>query len=191
MGKKNLDRGIIFPTKFVITLLTVTPIWLIFAVLFFLCIAIHPLGRKYFEGTAYNISISSEYGDAALIAVVLITAGIIQRQGAPIFLEHYQLAIVLVSIVIGILDHTVAAGWPKKPQTKMDTYHNLVVVPLLVYLVLFTGLWVNLANGTALERVATITLGVIYLVTFLIDLKTGRIEQSKYLREHSGTPTIV
>lgn len=169
-----------------ITLLAVTPIWFIFAVLFFLCIGILPIGRRYFEGFPYNISIASAYGDVALIICVSISATILQRQGAPVWLYNYEIPAALLSIVIGIIDGVVIAGGPRR-NTTMDNYHNFFIVPLLVYLVIFIGIPIIIEHATLLEWLSFCLLIFIWVKLMVYDFFEGRLQQCKYLKSHQVT----
>lgn len=163
-------------------LLAVMPIWFTFAVVFFLCIGILPLGRRYFEGFPYNIALSSAYGDVALIVCVMIGTTVLQRAGAPEWLHRYQLAIGVVSVGVGIFDATVIAGGFRK-NTVIDNYHNVVVVPLLLYLVLFTELPIVFDRGKLAEFSGFLICGGIWVATLVYDWTEGRLQQTKWLQE--------
>ncbi|MBI3305285.1 hypothetical protein HYZ80_03125 [Candidatus Parcubacteria bacterium] len=164
-----------------LNLLAAMPIWLTFAVLFFLCIGILPLGRRYFEGFPYNIALSNAYGDVALIVCVMIGVTVLQREGAPEWLRRNQLAIGWASVAVGVLDATVIASGIWR-NTLTDTYHNLVVVSLLVYLVPLTALPVVFVSGAFYERAAFLFFGLVFAATFAYDWRTGRLQQTKWLR---------
>ena len=174
------------------TLLTIAPIWVTIVSLWILCILVLPIGRKYYEGFPYNISTASAYGDVALIFCVMISAVILHRQEAPRWLASnaYQIGFLVICVIGGPLYHTlirVISSW--EPQTEMDTYHNVFIVPLLVYSMI-TAAPLNLSVGTSLERYGTILLGGIWIVSMIIDYKTGRLQQTEWLKKH-GPVTLV
>lgn len=173
-----------------LNLLAAMPIWFTFAVLFFLCIGILPLGRRYFERFPYNIALSSAYGIVALIVCVMIGVTVLQRAGAPEWLYRYQFVSALLSIGMGIFSLTVIAGGIKR-NTVMDTYHNLVVVPILVYLVLFTAVPLIVTNGSTNEKLALILFeGFVFGMTFIYDFFDGRLRQTKWLRERGRVTQV-
>lgn len=169
-----------------LTLLTLTPVWLSFSILFFLCIGILPVGRMFFEGMPYNIALSSAYGDVALIACVMIGIGVLQREGVPTWLSQLQLPISAVSIGAAIFDAMVIAGGVRR-NTVMDNYHNFVVVALLVYLVPFTSLPLVWADGTRAEKYGAVILCLVFALTLVYDIVTGRVHQLEWLRNNSVT----
>lgn len=171
-----------------ITILTVTPAWFLFSVLFFLAIGILPIGRKKLEGFPYNISMASAYGDVALIAIILLAQEVLKREGGPQWMNsRYQMFAAAMCIFIGIFGHgSVVLGSEQWGET-MDTYHNIFIVPLLVYFTLFVSLPVVITKGGVLESAAMFLLGAVWFITFFFDLREGRLQQRKYLEAHPVT----
>jgi hypothetical protein len=62
----------------------------------------------------------------------------------------------------------------------MDTYHNLFIVPLLIFL-LATMLPVTFYYGTWFEVSSTVFFGVLWLVLMLFDWRTGRLDQPEWM----------
>src|SRR5258708_24949568 len=85
---------------------TTYPWWVVFAVLYFLVIGILPIIRRIFEGQTYNNCLSSEYGDVALILVIMIGVDVLRRTehvdgfvGTINFHNIIGFAVVVVGIV--------------------------------------------------------------------------------------------
>jgi hypothetical protein len=160
-------------------------LWLTFAVLYFFCIGILHIGRWAFEGHAYNTSFASEYGDIALITVVLIGVTVLRFQSHITgVLENLDFQVILagVCLIAGL-----ASNYYLNAKEVMDIYHNMVVFPLLAYLVL-TTVPVIFKYGTTLEKTAIVVLIVIWALLGVIDIATGRLGQRNWLHNHGGWP---
>jgi hypothetical protein len=166
-------------------LLSASPLWLTFAVLYFLCIGVLHIGRWVFEGRAYNTSFTSEYGDVALITVVLIGMTVMKNQP-------------MVSGVWGVLDFQVtlagmcliaglASNYYLNAKEVMDIYHNMFVLPLLAYLILST-VPIVFKYGTTRDKKAVVAFIVIWAAFGLYDIATGRLDQRTWLHNHGGWP---
>lgn len=171
-----------------IAFLTAVPAWFVFAVFFFLCIGVLPIGRKKFEGFPYNISMASAYGDVALIVIVLIAQEILKREGVPQWMSpKYQVITAIACIAVGVIDHGVAVVTSGSWGEVVDAYHNLFIVPLIVYSVLVIAFPVILSRGSFLESLVAVLPGLIWAKTFIFDWKEGRLQQRKYLKSHQVT----
>ena len=167
--------------------LSVCPIWAVAIVLDFLCIDILYIGREAFEGFPYNISKSSQLGDRALIGCALISATILQgRVALPWWLgsELFQILIAVASILTGILWQVfVLLKTNNRSVTKMDTYHNVFIAPLFMYL-LVTGLPVIYIYGSIHEKGLTGLFILLWIELVAYDAKNGRLDQCDWLRRN-------
>src|SRR3989344_5673004 len=171
-----------------ISFLTSFPEWQIFAILFFLCIGVLPIGRLLIEGRSYNISYASAYGDIALILMALIAKEILYQHPAPEWLSShlYQRVAFWICVFAGIVSDAVAVKTGRGWGTLMDFYHNIVVVPLLLYM-LATAIPLIFTQGTWSDRGYTFLLAGIWIWTFIADALTGRLQQPEYLETHQIT----
>jgi hypothetical protein len=167
-------------------ILKASPLWLMFAVLYVLCIAILHIGRWAFEGHAYNTSFASEYGDIALITIILIGATVLKGQssvsGVLGFLV-FQGTVAGMCLIAGLY-----SNYFLNAKEVMDIYHNMIVLPLLAYLLL-TTVPVIFKYGTPLEKTAVVILIVIWALLGYYDIATGRLDQRTWLHNHGGWPT--
>jgi len=171
-----------------ISFLTSFPEWQVFAILFFLFIGILPIGRLLIEGRSYNISYASAYGDIALILMALIAKEILYQHPAPEWLSShsYQEVTFWICVCIGVACYVTAVktghGW----GTFMDFYHDIFIVPLLIYM-LITAIPLIFTQGTWSDRGYTFLLAGIWIWTFIADAFTGRLRQPEYLKTHQIT----
>lgn len=170
-------------------LLAQSPIWLTFAIIYFLTIGILPIGRAYFEKLPYNNAFSSEYGDIALVLIICIGATIIQRKD---FVPMVRMESGLFNAIfagIGILTGVIWQGVvsvtnaENRKTTEMDFYHNTFVAALLVYLLGMT-LPVIICYGTFMELITAAGLSAIWVLLVIYDHETGRADQSRWLEKH-------
>jgi hypothetical protein len=170
------------------TILGIVPIWLAAFVLDFFIVDILFLGREHYEGFAYNISRSSQYGDRALIACILIGATVLQRGVAiPAALNSgiFNWISLGLAFAVGVVWVTLVVagnGW-KFVGTVMDTYHNFFIVPVLLYL-LTTMIPLTFCCGSAIEKIATILLLALWTFLVWLDSKHGRLQQCKWLEDN-------
>ncbi len=111
--------------------LTAYPLWITVPILYFLTVGILLPIRRVFEGRAYNHSFASEYGDLALIMVIMIGAGILER------MNHVNaiMATTGFHMIIGLAAISIGLYWASREQwgPAGDMFHNLVSVPILIY----------------------------------------------------------
>jgi hypothetical protein len=173
--------------KGVYLVLAMAPLWITAMVLVIFCIGILYPGRKWFEGMAYNVAFSSNYGDMALIGVPLIGIWILQTGGnVPMFANSscYQSACAIIAVAVGIACHLACtADLKKKGRTVMvmDSYHNLVVIPLLVYLILFINIPIMIASGSFFQWLSEAVLVFIWTLLVFVDFKMDRLDQQMWL----------
>ncbi len=164
------------------------PQWLILLVLAFLWIGILPLGRNIFEGKPYNISMASAYGDLAIIAGVLISADIANRNPQAMLRAMdvwEELFWALALLAAGFVWNKFTAG--PKGQTKMDAYHNMFILPGILWLAGLHSVPIIRRFGSQMEQDGAIFCALVWLATFLYDAKTGRLNQTKWLKETAKT----
>ncbi len=166
--------------------LKITSHWLIFFLLDFFCIEIIAIGREFFEGLYYNVALSSQIGDRALIAYILIASDVLQkRQIRSSWMQSkiFHIICAMISIGVGITIEGRGVIQSGKVGEIMDAYHGLVVMSLFLYFILTTTP-VIFVYGTKAQKVAAFFLLLAWLGTFAIDLFTGRLPQREWLQQH-------
>ncbi|MCX6752215.1 MAG: hypothetical protein NTZ87_01810 [Candidatus Nomurabacteria bacterium] len=157
-------------------ILSVLPIWATAFILYMMTMGVIFILRDRYEGLFYNTSYSAMIGDGALLVVVLMAAGILQRGETliPTLLQsgrnHYVVAVWGFSF--GVLCWWLSSD----PKQWADIWHNLVIVPLLFYLGIIL-LPVIFKNGTRAEVVATLFFIVIWIALVGYDKVTQRLNQ--------------
>ncbi len=161
-------------------LLSITPLWVTCGILYFIFIGVLHIGREHFEGFAYNVAWSSQFGDFALIMIILISSSILQKNDAYGWYSQwtFQISCALCSLTIGIIVNLLLLP----AEEVMDRYHNFIVVPGLIFL-LTTTLPVTFTKGSVLEIASSISLYLFWLALVIADNVTGRINQKKWLAE--------
>jgi hypothetical protein len=165
----------------------VSPGWFAFILYFVTSLIFFP-GRKVLERVAYNHSLSGKYGDLALSLALMIPAQILQQQAPRGWLADPSLhmVVLVILLVIGlILWNEDLANRTKKSRTTpfMEQYHNVFVVPLFLYLLLF-GFVLSLHQGTSPELALFFAYLVIWFGLFLFDASDGRLDQQQYRRRY-------
>ena len=158
-------------------LLMVLPIWMTALIMYMLTQGMLFVLRDYCEGVYYNTSYSAVLGDGALVCIVLMAAGILQR-GAPLYEWLGNGYCHFLAISAGM---SFGVGWYILDQPKQwgDRYHHLVVASLLTYLGI-TLVPVIFKNGTDSEWIAVIGLVLIWVVSVVYDSTTKRLDQRNY-----------
>lgn len=159
--------------------------WLLGVVLYATIMILVLLGRKIFEGRAYNVAYSSWLGGATLIGCMSIAGRALHRPDVvlPAWLASstYHVTIAEISIMIGIFMGALAiyqTTW--RESQVVDLAFNFLMAPAFIY-GLVTLLPVTCFQGTPFEKTATVVLIVAYLVTAIIDIRTGRLHQHEWL----------
>lgn len=163
-----------------------TSYWLTFLLLDFFCVEIIPLGRDFFEGLYYNVSLSSQIGDRALIMYILIASNVLKkRQIRSSRNQRKDFHIISAIFSAGVGFTLVAQGMLQSGKIGefMDTYHGLVVIPFLLYFILTTTP-IIFVYGTRAQKIAAFFLLLAWLAAFAIDLFTGRLNQREWLQQH-------
>ena len=162
------------------------PIWAIALALYFLVIGILFIIRDLREGLPYNISVASQQGDLVLIGIILIGAEIIKRQTVSMLWMgdfNFQLILLAVSVFFGTFYQWVVVSKNKEWGTAADAFHNLFIVPLLVFM-LGATVPVILLCGTKLEWNFAIFFLVIWFATLVFDWFYGRLQQKKWIGDN-------
>lgn len=165
-------------------LLTLYPAFQTITVLGLISIGAMFFIRDFFEGLAYNTSRCALWGGVAVLAVIGMGISILNNSPfIPPFLSGatFHFLTGLISIVIAIINvRTVLAKARGKEETIMDTYHNWVLLPGYIYLML-TVIPLILVCGNGWSHVSLILLAVVYVKTLVHDIQTGRLNQPKFL----------
>jgi hypothetical protein len=152
-----------------------------FFALFFFCVGILHLGRWKYENLPYNISMASEIGDVALICAIMVATRILQRsEGVWASMETWKFLwhSVLGSVSFGLIYGLISIN--PRGNTKMDTFHNRFIAPLL-FLLLWSSLPVVVRHGTKEDQWAFSAFFCIWLGFLVYDAVTGRLNQPKWM----------
>lgn len=154
-------------------------------VLAFLSVGVLYIGRKRFEGMPYNVALSSEIGDIALVCAILAAATAHKgRVGSTVYaFDHYSFHLMALAIAVffGPVVQVALLAYSRKLETLMDVYHNVFVVPLLIYLIMVT-LPLVLYIGTQLDIAFYVSMCMLWLALLLLDARAGRLDQRAYLK---------
>ena len=155
------------------------PIWATALILYVVTLGVLFVLRDRCEGLFYNTSYSAMIGDGALLVVVLMAAGILQRGGIllPEWIKREQffhVAAAAIGICLGVIWLTL-----DKPKQWGDRYHHAVIAPLLCYLGI-TLVPVIYLNGTLAEWNSMIGLVLVWIVLVIYDARTHRLDQRRY-----------
>ncbi len=164
----------------VYSILSVTPIWALFGILFALTFGAIFVGRHIFEGVPYQVSYSAQVGDAALLMAVLIAATILQRGNAVIPAWAPRLSVVIAGIALFIGIVVCVSTLTSRGGKLMDIYHDVVIAPIVMYFAI-TLLPVIYQNGTALEQGATWFAIAFWMICVIYDVHDDRMNQRRLL----------
>jgi hypothetical protein len=159
-------------------ILAALPIWATAMLLYIITMGVLFVLRDRSEGFFYNTSYSAMLGDAGLLAVVLMAAGVLQRGGQPpSWLQDggYQAFAGLAGLVFGVV--WLVLDFPRQWG---DRYHHMVIAPLLCYLGI-TLLPVIFKNGTKTEIASTISMIALFAGLVVYDARTKRLDQRRYI----------
>lgn len=166
------------------------PTWAIATGLYFICIGILFILRDWYEKLPYNISVASQQGDLALIGYILIGAEVLKRQTQlPNWTTSFIFdlpAVAMSIIIVGMFYHYGIISKQHEKQTVADIYHNIIIVPLLIALIvlMLPIIWLY---GTIFEKTFSTCCLLIWPTTIYFDRKQGRLQQTKWLLE-KGLP---
>lgn len=171
-------------------LLYVLPIWATLAILILIVQLVILVGRHAFEKIPYQVAYSAIVGEGLCFpAMILIIAGILKRGGAyiplwlniPQWLEGSTIGhgwLVVTCLIFGVVIcwFTLDLRWGHV----MDIYHDIVVLPLVLYSAV-TLLPVVFYSGTMVEWRAVLGLILLWVASFAFDVKYDRINQRRLL----------
>ena len=136
-------------------------------------------GRFIEDGFAYNTSLCAQFGDNALIIVILIACSILKKTMyvPEILISRIQSsALLFPCFIIGAVVNSVAVSMTSHPPKWVDMVHNLVVVP--VFLFLFVTLMpITFKRGSRKQMAVTILLIAIWAGLGLYDYSANRLDQ--------------
>lgn len=171
-------------------LLHQTPILYSVFVLLFFIVGILPLIKRITEGESYVCGWAGLYGDPALIGSVCVGIDLLQRTGKAIpWLNsiHHQYLLIIPFILVGIGTQCVISfivarqpGRPVNLGTSERIYHNFIIVPTLVLLLLDAFIRIIL-YGTANDEYKFWGLFAIWLVLAFNEVITGRVNEREWL----------
>jgi hypothetical protein len=167
------------------SLIASTPIWVI-AITLWICTdgAIHLLRDK-LEGLGYQVSYSAKFGDAALIAAILIAATILQRGGThiPIVLNDAFTQEICLLVCFGLGASISFITFGMRSVHVADIYHDVVIAPTIAFcaVILLPVVWYN----AMLYESLTIAFAIFFWGQMVwIDVKDDRINQRQWLIRH-------
>ena len=160
--------------------LNVCPIYIVIIVSVILYSGILIL-RKIYEGKAYDVALSSMFGDNIFLLAFIIGAGLILKQPnyqpsswmeSPIF--HWVVAGcgILASLIYGTITKQIYAG---------DRYHAFVLFPFYFYLVITCAPVYYDQPGSNWLFVLGIGLLLGWFILVIIDIKFDRMNQRKWI----------
>lgn len=166
-------------------ILASTPIWFTVVILWLCTDGVIHLMRDKFEGLGYQVSYSAKFGDAGLIAAVLIAATILQRTGTyvPTWLQSglSQIGILAICIALG-LAVSVKTLDARSGKTA-DVYHDVIIAPAILFfaITLMPVVWYNARwYEASFVIIAIVAWG--WLVR--IDIAGNRLNQRQWLVRH-------
>ncbi len=162
-----------------------TPIWATALVLWFSTDGMIHLMRDRFEGLGYQVSYAAKFGDAGLVAAVLIAATLLQRDGVqvPDVLNggFAQLFVALACILLGAVVSIKTIG--HRSGHLADIYHDVVIGPAILFFTI-TLLPVYWLNARWWEWMVLAVAVVVWALLVWFDIKTNRMNQREWLRRH-------
>ncbi len=162
------------------------PSWVLFAGLYGICIGILPVGREFFEGLPYNISWASQFGDLFLMGIIIVGGEILKNTELNGELSanttHSQWRVIFICLAVGVIAQFMLVS--TRPRAMIvDTYHNIVVVPLLLNLLIAAGM-VIYKYGTGSQKKEALFFLSIWFVLLILDAINGRLDQQQWLKQH-------
>ena len=166
-------------------LLTRLPVWATAGIMIGILMTVL-VGRSLTEGLMYNIAYSSMVGDAALMIAVLIGATILQRYTKQFVytwprrrINHIEIMVYCISF--GVI--TNALTLKSRSGQVMDTYHDLIIAPILLYLAIIL-IPTIFRSGNRVEKLVVSGLVLVWLALVGVDIKQDRMNQRQWLHNH-------
>lgn len=171
------------------SLLSKRPIWETSAILLSI-LAVIPIGKSVLDGFLYNISFTSIVGDPiGLVTALKIVIVVLQRgpvyvpQHMEKFLKNSRMhwLFAFLSFSFGVALHLLMAAF--HGVTLMDTYHDLVVLPMFIYLGI-TLIPVMCFNGKRKEKFFFWGFITLWLSLYLVDVNNNLMFQHMWFYRH-------
>lgn len=160
------------------------PMWAAASLLSFLCLGILFIIRDITEKFPYNVSVSSQQGDWALIAVILMGMELVKGREflAPWMGFKFQFFTFGVSILISVF-YNIIVLWREKGKRifPADVFHNCFIFPLLLSLLILL-LPVIFLFGPFWQKLIAISLVGFWIFSFLFDVADNRLQQRPWLK---------
>lgn len=161
------------------------PIWATITIFYLLTLFVVDAGREIFEGFSYNVSFAAKYADVGLLVCIIIGATILKR--GPVLAGwmstvNFQIicgAIVML-ICLAMICSEVVMFKNSVSRQLVDIYHNIIIMPLFVYLLLIL-IPVIYTQGTCTEKAATVIFLLLWVGLMIYDIKDGRLNQREWL----------
>jgi hypothetical protein len=137
--------------------------------------------RNIFEGLAYQVAYSAEFGAFLLVGAVLVAARILQRGEALsrwLISGHFHAFAAVISVIFGVTCWSIF-----RPTQWGDNYYQLYIAPLLLYLAI-TLLPVIAINGTRAERLCVVCFALVQIALLTFDYTHGRLSQLPWIEKH-------
>jgi len=156
--------------------------------IFLFILELLPVGRGFFEGIPYDVSMASRLGDKLFVVVALIGVMILQR--GPTFIPpwlqsgKHQVWVYFAGFAACIIISVTT--FSEREGDVMDLYHDLFIAPIFLSLGIFL-LPVIFSNGSRVEIGATLFLVFAWVGLGVYDVKTGRLKQRDWLQAHGVT----
>jgi hypothetical protein len=161
------------------------PALLLFAILEWAFVGVLWPMRGKLEGWEYNNSRASEWGDRGFALAIAIGTTVLRETHAipPIIMQKVAFW-GGAAIAVGIIWQVVVVRKYKRFGTITDFYHNIIVVPLIIFL-LVTTVPITFMFGSIFWKVITAAMGPLWLGLLLFDRQDGRLQQVEFVLEHS------
>jgi hypothetical protein len=185
------------------------PFWLLFLGLYIIVVGVLLPIRQFQEGLPYNVSFASEYGDLALILIIMIGAEVLQRTGASGMMGTLQFHVVVgvIALLVGFVWQCITSSGAQSRDvfvfpagmfnpfylpgmvleyilnggvTLADSFHNMIGVPVLIYF-LTTTILPTFRSATWFEMGSMFSLVMIWTLLVWYDARHGRLQQTKWL----------
>lgn len=169
--------------------LAALPLWATAASVFMVTIGIKWLFQWKLHGFWWDTSASSHFGDQFLLWPVLIGATILHRHemNEPLwFLASWPTHIMLLIGCVGVGAIVCRLTIAGRSGGLVDMYHDLVVVPALLYLAITLVPLIYL-EGTTNEKWWALAFVCGWALLVVYDFHTHRINQKQWLQDHLET----
>jgi amino acid permease len=139
------------------------------------------VGRFIEDGFAYCTSICALVGDAAIVIAIWISCKILHETRAVpgIFnTVQSQWLIAIGCFFIGVVMQIIVVNQKKKFGKIVDCIHNVIVVPIILFLAVTLALVVP--HGSPIQTNLISALVAIWVILLWYDARTGRLDQPEW-----------